>query len=112
MTTHRADTATSGRQTNQNLESAVAEAEQRYVAANPGSAKLNQAARATLPGGNTRTTLHYGPFPLYMRSATGSQVTDVDGHTYIDFVNEHTAGLFGHSEPVIQAALRQAIDDG
>jgi glutamate-1-semialdehyde 2,1-aminomutase len=112
MTTHRADTATSGRQTNQNLESAVAEAEQRYVAANPGSAKLNQAARATLPGGNTRTTLHYGPFPLTMRSAKGARVTDVDGHTYVDFINEHTAGLFGHSEPVIQAALKQAIDDG
>jgi glutamate-1-semialdehyde 2,1-aminomutase len=112
MSTHRADTATSGRQTNQHLESAVAEAELRYVAVNPNSAKLNQAARSTMPGGNTRTTLHYGPFPLYVRSAKGSRVTDVDGHTYVDFINEHTAGLFGHSEPVIQAALKQAIDDG
>lgn len=112
MSTQRADVASSGRQTNQNLESAVAEAEQRYVAANPGSAKLNQAARGTLPGGNTRTTLHYGPFPLAIRSAKGSRVTDMDGHTYVDFINEHTAGVFGHSEPVIQAALKQAIDDG
>src|SRR3954463_11702600 len=112
MSTQRADTAISGRQTNQHLESAVAEAEQRYVAANPASAKLNQAARGTMPGGNTRTTLHYGPFPLTMRSAKGSRVTDVDGHSYVDFINEHTAGVFGHSEPVIQAALKQAIDDG
>jgi glutamate-1-semialdehyde 2,1-aminomutase len=112
MSTLRAETATSGRQTNQHLESAVAEAEQRYVTANPESARLNQAARATLPGGNTRTTLHYGPFPLYVRSAQGSRVTDVDGHSYVDFINEHTAGLFGHSEPVIQAALKRAIDDG
>ena len=112
MTKYRADAATTGRQTNQNLESAVAEAEQRYVAANPESARFNLAARATLPGGNTRTTLHYGPFPLTIRSAKGSRVTDVDGHTYVDFINEHTAGLFGHSEPVIQAALKRAIDDG
>src|SRR5215475_1654515 len=97
---------------NQNLDSAVAEAEQRYVAANPNSARFNQSAKAVLPGGNTRTTLHYGPFPLTMRSAKGSRVTDVDGHSYVDFINEHTAGLFGHSEPVIQAALKQAIDDG
>jgi len=112
MSTQRADLAASGRQTNQHLESAVAEAEQRYVAANPGSARLNQTARGTMPGGNTRTTLHYGPFPLTMRSAKGSRVTDVDGHSYVDFINEHTAGVFGHSEPVIQAALKQAIDDG
>jgi glutamate-1-semialdehyde 2,1-aminomutase len=112
MSSVRADTAKTGRQTNQHLESAVAEAEQRYVAANPESARLNASARATMPGGNTRTTLHYGPFPLAIRSAQGSKVTDVDGHTYVDFINEHTAGVFGHSEPVIQAALRQAIDDG
>ena len=112
MSTASADTFKISRQTNQYLESAVAEAEQRYVAANPGSARLNQRAHATMPGGNTRTTLHYGPFPLYIRTAKGSQVTDVDGHTYVDFINEHTAGVFGHSEPVIQAALKQAIDDG
>jgi glutamate-1-semialdehyde 2,1-aminomutase len=97
---------------NQNLDSAVAEAEQRYVAANPNSARFNQKAKAVLPGGNTRTTLHYGPFPLTIRSAAGSQVTDVDGHTYVDFINEHTAGVLGHSNPIIQEALKQAIDDG
>jgi len=112
MSTARADAGTIGRQTNQHLESAVAEAEQRYVAANPESAQLNHRARAHLPGGNTRTTLHYGPFPLTIRRAEGARVTDADGHIYVDFINEHTAGVFGHSEPVIQSALKQAIDDG
>ena len=97
---------------NQILDSAVVEAEQRYVAANPGSAKFNQSAKAVMPGGNTRTTLHYGPFPLTIRSAAGSRVTDVDGHSYVDFINEHTAGVLGHSNPIIQAALKRAIDDG
>jgi glutamate-1-semialdehyde 2,1-aminomutase len=97
---------------NQNLDSAVAEAEQRYIAANPTSARFHQGAKAVLPGGNTRTTLHYGPFPLTIRTASGSRVTDVDGHTYADFINEHTAGVLGHSNPVIQAALKRAIEDG
>jgi glutamate-1-semialdehyde 2,1-aminomutase len=97
---------------NQNLQSAVLEAEERYAAANPESARINQAGRVAMPGGNTRTTLHYGPFPLCIRSAQGSRVTDLDGHTYIDFINEHTAGVFGHSEPVVKAALKTAIDDG
>src|ERR1700754_5000005 len=111
MTTAPASPQTLDRR-NQNLDSAVAEAEHRYVAANPNSARVNQSAKAVLPGGNTRTTLHYGPFPLTIRSAAGSRVTDVDGHTYIDFINEHTAGVFGHSEPVVKAALKTAIDDG
>ena len=57
---------------NQNLSSALAEAEQRYVAANPKSAKLNADARANLPGGNTRTTVHFSPFPLYIESGKGA----------------------------------------
>lgn len=107
-------TATSAarQSSNQHLSSAVQEAEARYAAANPESARINAAAKGSMPGGNTRTTLHYGPFPLCVRTASGSTVTDVDGHTYVDFINEHTAGVFGHSEPAIQAALKQAIDDG
>lgn len=97
---------------NQHLASALQEAEIRYATANPESARINVTAKGSMPGGNTRTTLHYGPFPLCVRSAAGSKVTDVDGHSYVDFINEHTAGVFGHSEPAIQAALKQAIDDG
>jgi glutamate-1-semialdehyde 2,1-aminomutase len=97
---------------NQQLDSAVAEAEQRYTAANPISAGMHEAAKTVMPGGNTRTTLHFAPFPLSVRSAAGAEVTDVDGHVYADFVNEYTAGLLGHSEPVVQAALKRAIDDG
>jgi glutamate-1-semialdehyde 2,1-aminomutase len=111
MTTAPAHPQTLDRR-NQNLDSAVAEAEQRYVAANPESGRFNRKAKAVLPGGNTRTTLHYGPFPLTIRSAAGSRVTDVDGHTYIDLINEHTAGVLGHSNPIIQDALKQAIGDG
>ena len=42
----------------------------------------------------------------------GCFLEDVDGHRYIDFCGEYTAGLFGHSEPRIQAALHAAIDRG
>lgn len=97
---------------NRSLEAALAEAEERYVRANPESARLAAVAAASMPGGNTRTTLHYSPFPLALRSGSGATVTDVDGHTYADFVNEHTAGLFGHSHPVIRAALERAVADG
>ena len=97
---------------NQDLASALREAEERYVKANPGSsARLAEAARA-MPGGNTRTTIHFSPFPLCMAKGEGGRLIDVDGHVYADFVNEYTAGLFGHSNPVILAAIHAAAEDG
>ena len=97
---------------NQDLASALREAEERYVKANPrSSAHLAEAARA-MPGGNTRTTIHFSPFPLCMAKGEGGRLIDVDGHVYADFVNEYTAGLFGHSNPVILAAIHAAAEDG
>lgn len=97
---------------NQDLTSAVREAEERYIAANPESQRLAQLAARRLPGGNTRTTVHFSPFPLYMASGKGSRLTDVDGHSYADFINEYTAGVFGHSNAVIADAVRQALAGG
>ncbi|MBA4099804.1 MAG: aspartate aminotransferase family protein [Rhodospirillum sp.] len=97
---------------NQNLSSAVREAEERYIVANPESQRLAQLATQRLPGGNTRTTVHFSPFPLYMASGKGSKLTDVDGHSYVDFINEYTAGVFGHSNSVIAEAVRQALAGG
>ncbi|HWA43564.1 MAG TPA: aminotransferase class III-fold pyridoxal phosphate-dependent enzyme [Hypericibacter adhaerens] len=105
-------TGLASRSSNQNLASALREAEERYIQANPKSAAIHGASKAAMPGGNTRTTLHYSPFPVCIRFAEGSRVIDVDGHSYVDFINEYTAGVLGHSEPAVKAALAQAIADG
>src|SRR5262245_65147896 len=97
---------------NSNLDSALAEARERYSAARPASERIHRAARAVLPGGNTRSVLFYTPFPTAMARGEGCFLEDVDGHRYVDFCGEYTAGLFGHSEPRIQAALHAAIDRG
>jgi glutamate-1-semialdehyde 2,1-aminomutase len=39
-------------------------------------------------------------------------VTDIDGHTYVDLVSEYSAGLYGHSDPVIAEALIEAVKGG
>ena len=65
-----------------------------------------------MPGGNTRTGMFYTPFPLSIEKAAGATLTDVDGHTYTDFVGDFSAGLYGHSHPVIREALAAALDDG
>ena len=49
---------------NSDLQSALVEARQAYVDRNPNSLVRHQEACQAMPGGNTRTTLHNGPFPL------------------------------------------------
>ena len=80
---------------NLDLETAVAEAERRYVAANPKSQARFEAARGVLPGANTRTVLHYDPFPVTLVRGEGARLFDLDGHEYLDFLGEFTAGLHG-----------------
>src|SRR5207302_471667 len=35
-----------------------------------------------------------------------------DGHEYVDFLSEFTAGVFGHSHPAIRRAIDEALDGG
>jgi len=97
---------------NISLDSALAEAESRYVSANPKSAARHSSARSSMPGGNTRTVLHYSPFPLAWAKGEGAHLTDLDGHRYTDFLGEYSAGLYGHSNPVIMEAIRKALEGG
>ncbi len=94
------------------LKDALAQVTERYQAANPISLARWERARDVMPGGNTRTVLHYDPFPVAMVKGEGAYVTDMDGHTYVDFLGEYSAGLYGHSNPIIQNALKEAIDGG
>jgi glutamate-1-semialdehyde 2,1-aminomutase len=100
------------RQRNSDLDSALAEARERYAAARPVSDRIHRQARAVLPGGNTRSVLFYTPFPTAMARGEGCYLEDVDNHRYIDFCGEYTAGLFGHSEPRLRAALSAALERG
>lgn len=90
----------------------LGEAETRYVAANPESRRLHEERARFMPGGNTRTTIHQPPFPLTIVQGNGARLTDADGHEYVDFLGEYTAGLYGHSNDVISEAIRSALGDG
>ena len=97
---------------NLTLDVALAEAEARYAADNPASAARYEDACRSLPGGNTRTVLFYEPFPLSMAKGEGARLRDLDGHEYRDFLGEHTAGLYGHSNPRILDEIRGALASG
>lgn len=92
--------------------SGLAEAHERYRAKRPNSAAADIAARKVLPGGNTRSVLHFEPFPFRVASADGPHLTDIDGHTYVDLLGNYTAGLLGHSPAPIRRAVSAALETG
>jgi glutamate-1-semialdehyde 2,1-aminomutase len=59
---------------------ALAAATARFVERNLISFRLHEDATKSLPGGNTRTLLHTTPFPISMKSGSGYQLSDEDGH--------------------------------
>ena len=94
------------------LDSALAQARERYVAQRPIGARMHAEASEVMPGGNTRTVLYHPPFPLRIARGAAQRVVDVDGHEYVDLLGEYTAGLYGHSQQPILDAVRAALDDG
>ncbi|KAK5046176.1 hypothetical protein LTR84_008633 [Exophiala bonariae] len=94
------------------LQAALGEAHTTYTNKNAQSRKQHEKATQYLPGGNTRTVLHSSPFPITVTSGSGPTLTTLDGHKYVDFLGEYTAGIYGHNHPVIKAALQEAIEKG
>ena len=97
---------------NLDLATALDAARSAYVAAHPESQRIAAEASQVMPGGNTRTVLHYGPFPFVVERGEGAVLYDADGHAYDDFLGEYSAGLYGHNNPVIEAAVIVALKAG
>ncbi|MDH4117107.1 MAG: aminotransferase class III-fold pyridoxal phosphate-dependent enzyme [Acidimicrobiia bacterium] len=94
------------------LDLRLGDARRRYVETHPVSRDWWDRARVVMPGGNTRSVLHYDPFPIRVTQAEGRFLHDAEGHTYVDLLGNYTAGLFGHSPLGILSAVHKAIDDG
>lgn len=72
------------------------------------SHSLYDRALASLPGGNTRTTVFMKPYPIYAERGEGCRVWDVDGNEFIDCINNFTSLIHGHAHPaLVRAATRQ-----
>ena len=97
---------------NSDLENSYKEAEENFRARNPKSATLHEKSSEVMPGGNTRSVLHYAPYPLTFAKGEGAYLYDADGHKLVDFLGEYTAGIYGHNNPIIQGAIETAVRDG
>src|SRR5438132_13067935 len=80
-----------------------------YRHTTPGSRAIHEAAVRVMPGGTTRTTTYFDPYPLYIDRGQGCRVWDADGTERIDMLGNYTAMILGHAHPkVVEAISRQA----
>jgi len=81
----------------------------RYVSKNPMSWKAFKSAEQALLGGVPMNwmTKWPGGFPIFLKSAIGAHVEDLDGNDYIDFCLGDTGAMAGHSSPEIGEAIRK-----
>ena len=84
----------------------------RYIGLNGGSSAKHEEAKRWLPGGDTRNSIFWGPFPIYVSRAEGSKIVDVDGNERIDFINNMTTLILGHRHPAVIAALGEQLERG
>jgi glutamate-1-semialdehyde 2,1-aminomutase len=79
------------------------------------SDSLFSRARQHIPGGvnsPVRAFKSVGRSPLFIKSASGSKLIDVDGHEYIDYVGSWGPMILGHAHPRIIEAVKKAAQSG
>ena len=83
--------------------------------AGPRSRALFERATAALPGGVSspvRAFRAVGGTPLVIARGQGSEIVDVDGRRYLDFVMSWGPLILGHAHHEIVEAVREAAGRG
>jgi glutamate-1-semialdehyde 2,1-aminomutase len=84
-----------------------------YRAGHPRSAQAFADAGSHLLGGVPMTWMRMwsGGFPLYLATASGARLTDIDGNEFIDFCLGDTGAMAGHSPAAVRAAVERRYFD-
>jgi glutamate-1-semialdehyde 2,1-aminomutase len=78
------------------------------------SQQLFSRAQESIPGGvnsPVRAFKSVGGTPIFLQSAKGAYLYDVDGNKYIDYINSWGPMILGHAyEPVVKAIQEKALE--
>jgi len=80
-----------------------------------GSAEWFAKAQTLLPGGVSSPVRAFGAVggtPIVIRSASGAEITDEDGRSYLDFVGSWGPLILGHAHPEVVEAVAEAARRG
>src|SRR5262249_1941612 len=79
------------------------------------STELFERAQKVIPGGVNRPVRAFravGRKSLFIQSAQGAYLTDIDGNTYIDYIGSWGPMILGHAHPAVLEAIHKAVDRG
>jgi len=79
------------------------------------SAQAYAEACSCLPGGVNSPVRAFGGVdvdPLFIESAKGSKIRDIDGNEYIDYVSSWGPMILGHAHPKVLKAVTAAAQKG
>ena len=96
------------------LTSLRADEERRFVETHPRSQELSARAHESLLAGVPMPwmTRWAGSFPLFVESASGARLTDVDGVEYVDLCLGDTGAMTGHALPAVAEAIARRAGQG
>jgi glutamate-1-semialdehyde 2,1-aminomutase len=94
------------------LVSPAADLVREYRDRTPASAAAFKAARRVLPGGETRAVTTYPPYPVIITEGQGARLLDLDGHRYLDLVNNYTSMVHGNAFGPVNDELAELLPRG
>jgi len=83
-----------------------------YQRHSPKSAQMHQRAEKFMVDGGSHAIRLIDPFPPRILSAKGAYITDVDGHSILDFWQGHFANILGHNPPIVANGLAESFQNG
>jgi glutamate-1-semialdehyde 2,1-aminomutase len=76
------------------------------------SRALHEEALAVMPGGNSRTTTFFDPYPFYFQRGQGAHIWDADGIERVDFNGNYTSLVLGHAPPEVVKTVQAVAEQG
>ncbi len=86
--------------------------ERRYRIRTPASEQQFEEFGRYLPGGDSRSTLFYRPYPAVLVRGEGCWVVDLDGNRLLDFTGNHSVLVHGYGAPAVREAIRRQVEMG
>src|SRR3972149_2120102 len=83
-----------------------------YTAKTARSRALHDEALAVMPGGNSRTTTFFDPYPFYFQRGQGAHIWDADDTDRLDFNGNYTSLILGHAPPDVVKVVQQVVESG
>jgi glutamate-1-semialdehyde 2,1-aminomutase len=84
----------------------------KYLTRTPKSYQKQKEAEKVLPGGSSRGTAYFDPYPHFIDSGHDHYIVDVDGNEYLDFMINATSLILGHANSDVTDVIKDQAEKG